>query len=123
MKTRARGTDQFFIFGAHVREPNPAGVAGLSCPVFIQPDRKGLLKDTVVFSQYKFECPSRPSLGGRADLMILPRIKKPYHQGHGQWYCASAASYRYYTNVWEVGKSEITFNYQFRKKAIFTFII
>ena len=57
------------------RGPKPAGVAGL-ISITVTPEHKGLLKDTVDFSQYKSDSPSRPARGGRTHLMILPRKKK-----------------------------------------------
>ena len=56
------------------RGPKPAGVAGL-VSITVTPEHKGLLKDTVDFSQYKSDSPSRPARGGRTHLMILPRKK------------------------------------------------
>ena len=47
-----------------------------SYTITVTPEHKGLLKDTVDFSQYKSDSPSRPARGGRTHLMILPRKKK-----------------------------------------------
>ena len=58
--------------GPPLRGPKPAGVAGL-ISITVTPEHKGLLKDTVDFSQYKSDSPSRPARGGRTHLMILPR--------------------------------------------------
>ena len=128
MKTRGRGTDQFFtdFRGARYRSKS-CRRRGTVLSGIHTPGSQGLLKDTVVFSQYKFECPSRPSQGGRADLMVLPRIKKPYHQGHGRWYGGSAASYIIQPN-WKFGKLttlklHLITNSEKKLSELFTFII
>ena len=61
--------------GPPLRGPKPAGVAGL-ISVTVIPEHKGLLKNTVDFSQYKSDSTSRPARGGRSYLMTLPRKKK-----------------------------------------------
>ena len=58
--------------GPPLRGPKPAGVAGL-ISITVTPEHKGLLKDTVDFSQYKSDSTSRPARGWRTHLMILPR--------------------------------------------------
>ena len=44
-----------------------------SYTITVTPEHKGLLKDTVDFSQYKSDSPSRPARGGKTHLMILLR--------------------------------------------------
>ena len=44
--------------GPPLRGPKPAGVAGL-ISITVTPEHKGLLKDTVDFSQYKSDSTSR----------------------------------------------------------------
>ena len=56
-----------------------------SYTITVTPEHKGLLKDTVDFSQYKSDSPSRPARVGRTHLMILKQEKKLFH------------SYYYYT--------------------------
>ena len=55
--------------GPPLRGPKPAGVAGL-ISITATPEHKGLLKDTVDFSQYKSDSTSRPARGWRSQLMI-----------------------------------------------------
>ena len=44
--------------------------------ITVTPEHKGLLKDTVDFSQYKSDSPSRPARGGRTHLMIYHEKKR-----------------------------------------------
>ena len=43
--------------------------------ITVTPENKGLLKDTMDFSQYKSDSPSRPARGGKTHLMIYHEKK------------------------------------------------